>query len=348
MRNRLYLANVDSIFAYMDLKEKKLHRIDPIAFQRFGYALSDQGVVFVKDGTITQVDPSFHVIRRDKIRVLPDFHSFAADGNHTAAMYYSYVVLDGKTKARTTQGKIYYRRYVDTRLALDGDRLAVVGFDMFDRNKLRIDLFEKGMQKASYELKLKADYLYEALLYRDIVVAAFYDKTVLIQNGKIIKTLDLGARYPHQTIKRVGSSVYLSYGHNLKAIDLKHLKVKIIDSDPLTVGLRKGGDFLIERETLAPFMLRIDFKDKNVTVVDGGGIEHYFALQDYAIFQTGLHSLLAISKKRAYRIRMTLQNNKIMRIKPLSGNRFVELDGLGLRIVDLDRILPSPREGVGD
>ena len=343
LKDRLYLIRGDKIFATLDFHTKKVRRIEPVLFESLRFGVGDRHVAYIKGGLITRLGADLAPLHRDKIHILPHRFSFVADGNHTAAIYHHYVVLDGKRMMKDKTGKVYRLKYIDTYLAMDGNRTAAVGFDMNDEGKMRIDLFAGVDLIDVYDLDVHGDFLHNAVLYGDIVVASFYDKTVLIQKGKIVKTINLGGKYIDQTIKRNGRRIYLSYGHNLKEIDLETLRVKSVDADPLTVGMRKGGDFIIEREHLAPFMLTVRYQDKNVTIIDGGEIKNYYALKDYAIFQTGLHSILAISKDRAYRLRMTLEHNKILNFKPLEGNLFVVLDGLGFRTVDLDRELRKVR-----
>ena len=339
--DRLYLIRAGDIFALVDLHTEKLHFIDPVPFASFGFGVNDKGAAYIKHGAVVQLDSDLKVVRKDKIRILPESDSFAADGNCTVGFYYGRAVLNGKKVLCNQAGKPYYKRYIDTVLAMEGNRVASVGFNIFERNELGIDLFEKGRQIASYTLPLKADFLDGALLYKDTVLAAFYDKAALIRKGHIVKTIDLGGRYLDQTLKRIGKSAYLSYGTHLLKIDLTSGQTDLIDSDPLTKGLRKGEQVWIERSVLAPFMLTVRFADKNVTIIDGGDIKRYYALNDCAIFQTGLDRILALCTKGAYLLRMTLKQNKIFNFKPLEGNRFVVLDGLGFRFVDLDKIVPK-------
>ena len=341
LNDRLYLIRAGDIFAIVDLHTEKLHFIDPVPFASFGFGVNDKGAAYIKHGEVVQLDSGLKVVRKDKIRILPESDSFAADGNCTVGFYYGRAVLNGKKVLRNQAGKPYYKRYIDTVLAMEGNRVASVGFNIFERNELGIDLFEKGRQIASYTLPLKADFLDGALLYKDTVLAAFYDKAALIRKGHIVKTIDLGGRYLDQTLKRIGESAYLSYGTHLLKIDLTSGQTDLIDSDPLTKGLRKGEQVWIERSVLAPFMLTVRFADKNVTIIDGGDIKRYYALNDCAIFQTGLDRILALCTKGAYLLRMTLKQNKIFNFKPLEGNRFVVLDGWGFRFVDLDKIVPK-------
>ena len=343
LKDHLYLIRENKIFATLDLHTKRVRRIVPVPFESLSFGVGDRHIAYIKGELVNRLDADLAPLRCDKIHILPHRFSFAADGNHTAAIYRQRIVLDGKRTLKDKRGEVYRPKYIDTYLAMEGDRTAAVGFDMNDEGKLRIDLFNGVDLINTYDLDVHGDFLHNAILYGDIVVASFYDKTVLIRKGKIVKTIDLGGKYIDQTVKRVGRRIYLSYGHNLKEIDLRTLRVEIIDSDPMTEGMRKGGNFIIERDRLTPFMLRVRFQDRNVTIADGGRIERYYALRDYAIFQTGLHSILAIAKDRAYRLRMTLEHNKILNFKPLEGNRFVVLDGLGFRTVDLDRELRKAR-----
>ena len=332
LKDALYLMDTNTILAKVNLKTKKLHILKPTKIDGWYFDVNDDFLAFAKNDTITIVDENLNVVKRYKINLLPDVYSYTIDKNNTAYIKDEYVYLNGK--------KIFKEKDIDTDLAFDNNRLAIISYDDY-KNILYFDIFKDKKHIKSYTIKPKENlkYINSTIFYRNIIIISCSSKTLIIKNGKILK--EISYKYPHgnlDTLKKVKNNAYLSYNNKLKEIDLNTLKVKYIASNGYRY--QKGDDFLMYKDKLLSIALNIDFKDRKISIIPTDSIYHYFALKNYAIvwFKNELNAIYAFSKEKTYKLILASKHNKIFNVLDLEDNSFAVVDGFGVKIINLDLI----------
>ena len=328
LKDHLYLLDNHKVVVKVDLTSGATTYIEPVDFFPLYYGTNDNYVAYYKKDTLYILDANLKLVKKYKVNLLPYPFEFDIDGKNIVANYHGEIRFNNK--------KIFMEKSLVTDLALDGEKITIVGFDRY-KQELTIDLFKKDKHTQSYRLKVDTnEFIQKVVYYKNSIIISFASSTVLIKNGKIIKQIKYG-KYGY--LKRIKDKAYLSYDDNLIAINMNSFE--IIPLMQNYYGARWGKNVAIYHDDIFYLYYIVAFKDKKIKFYDVSSVYEHYALKDYALFRLKKEkdSIFVLAKDQAYKLRLASKYNKILAIKPLEGNRFALLDKNGFRIIDIDKEL---------
>ncbi len=328
LKNRLYLINNDHVVAKLDIATKRLQKITPVFFYPLSYDCNDNFVAFYHENRIYILDSNLTTRKTYSVRFLPDIFSIAISGKNIAYISHKHVYLNGYP--------LFTPAFIETEMAFDKNALAIASYSS-RKHLLQIDIFKNSRHLRSFTLPVRAKMLRKIVLHNDTVIALFFQKALIIHNGKIVRQIPFHLNSPTSLQKR-GSLCYLGYDDKLVKIDLDTLELEVVESGEY--GIQKGEGLRVYIEKFLPLFLNIDFSDVQYTIATPDDIYSYYALRSYALiwFKLHPHTILVVKKGEIFWLKLTSKHNKILALYPLENNRFAIVDGFGVRVIDLDTL----------